>query len=88
MAGVAEFRGIVQDRDIKYYAEAKTPTQAFDVSQYKNSEENISIKVSSENDDDTFSSGTLSKNYSYHLENETKSEEKTAEKDIGRTSGK
>lgn len=89
VTGVGEFRGIVQDQDTRYYlTETTVSTQAFDISQYQNSKENISIKVSSENDSDCFISSSLTKNYSYGLENDAKVDEKISEKDVGRTSGK
>ncbi|XP_008208165.1 uncharacterized protein LOC100678809 isoform X1 [Nasonia vitripennis] len=81
--GIDEFRD-VQELHENIYIESKTPTNAFDVSQISTSEENISIKLSSDND--SFK-GSLRKLYSYEPEEESAVvNDGISDKDKGRTS--
>ena len=86
LTGYHDFRGISQDRDTTSYTEMKTSIQAFDISQFKTTEDTISIKVSSENDSFKSSIRNL---YSYELEDNSRriTNEDIAEKDTGRMSG-
>lgn len=82
--GLDEFLDTSQNRAPKY-AEKPTLTRAFDISQFNNAEDKISITVSTESE--SFK-GSLRKLYTHELEDDLETtNDKPTEKNMGRTSG-